>query len=145
MLRKIKDWGNSHHPAFIDGLRVMLGVFLLLKGYAFLQNMAYLKWILSTQQLTSLSAGALSFIMFYVIFSHMAGGILIMLGILTRLAALVQLPVIVCSVLIINSFKSTLNTQMWLSVLCCILLLFFLLMGSGPFSLDNYFTKSQTE
>lgn len=143
VINKLEDWGNRHHPVGIDAVRILLGLFLLLKGYAFLQNMAYLKWILATHALINLSPGVISFIMFYVIFFHMTGGTLIMLGILTRLASLVQLPIIVGAIFMINIFKSPLNTELWLSVLSGVLLLVFILIGSGPLSLDNYLDKSK--
>jgi hypothetical protein len=43
----------------------------------------------------------------------------------------------------INIFKSSLNTELWLSVLSGVLLLVFILLGSGPLSLDNYLDKSK--
>ncbi|RWY57504.1 DoxX family protein [Mucilaginibacter gilvus] len=137
----VEDWGNRHHPAAIDVLRILLGAFLLAKGYAFLQNMAYLKWILSNHDLAGLPSETMSFLMFYVIFVHMTGGALIMLGISTRVASLLQLPIIVAAIFVINNFKSPLNTELWLSVLSGILLLVFLVIGSGPFSLDHYLTE----
>lgn len=144
-INKFQDWGNRHHPAAIDVVRILLGLFLLLKGYAFLQNMAYLRWMLSTQDLANLPPEAISVIMFYVIFCHMTGGALLMLGILTRLVCLMQLPIILAAIFVINIFKSSLNTELWLSISSGILLLVFLLLGSGPLSLDNYFNKLKAE
>ncbi|GAC1301629.1 MAG: hypothetical protein NVSMB24_04800 [Mucilaginibacter sp.] len=141
----LENWGNRHHPIAIDVLRILLGLFLLIKGYIFLQNIGYLKWILSTHELTNLSSGTITFIMSYVIFIHIAGGALIMLGILTRLASLLQLPIIIAAIFMINDFKSVLNTDLWLSVLSGILLLVFLLIGSGPLSLDHYFIIPKEE
>ena len=142
---RLTDWGDRHHPVVIDVLRILLGLFLLVKGYTFLQNMAYLKWVLSTHSLANLSPAAISFIMFYVIFFHMAGGVLIMLGILTRLASLMQLPIVAAAIFMINIFKSVLNTELWLSVLSGILLLLFMLIGSGRWSLDHYFKRLNEE
>ena len=107
--------------------------------------MAYLRWMLSTQDLANLPPEAISFIMFYVIFCHMTGGALLMLGILTRLVCLMQLPIILAAIFVINIFKSSLNTELWLSVLCGILLLVFLVIGSGPLSLDHYLSRSKEE
>ena len=145
IITKVREWGNRHHPAALGIVRVALGLFLLLKGYAFLQNMAYLKWMILSQESINIPPSAVSFIIFYVVFFHMTGGTLIILGILTRLAALLQLPIIIAAIFFINIFKSPLNTELWLSVLIGILLLLFLLTGSGPVSLDNYLTKSKKE
>lgn len=141
----VEDWGNRHHPAVVDVLRILLGAFLLAKGYIFLQNMAYLRWILSNHDLAALPSEAMSFMMFYVIFVHMTGGTLIMLGISTRIASLLQLPIIVAALFVINNFRSPLNTELWLSVVTGVLLLVFLVIGSGPFSLDYYLTETKEE
>jgi putative oxidoreductase len=143
IVNRIEDWGNRHHPAIFDIARIILGLFLLLKGYAFLQNLPYLERMLSDQKLSSLSPGAIGFIMFYVIFVHMTGGTLIMLGISTRIASILQLPIIIAAIFVINIFKSPLSTELWYSVACGILLLLFVMIGSGPFSLDNYLNKSK--
>jgi putative oxidoreductase len=141
----VEDWGSRHHPAVADVLRVLLGAFLLAKGYTFLQNMAYLKWILSNHDLAGLPSGLMSFLMFYVIFVHMTGGTLIMLGISTRIASLLQLPIIAAAIFVINNFRSPLNTELWLSVVSGVLLLVFLVIGSGPFSLDHYLTETNKD
>lgn len=143
ILSKIEGWGDRHHPAICDVARIALGLFLLLKGYTFLENLPYLERILADQKLSDLSQGAIHFIMFYVIFVHMTGGTLIMLGILTRTASILQLPIIIAAIFVINIFKSPLSTELWYSIACGILLLVFIMIGSGPFSLDNYFNKSK--
>lgn len=141
----VEDWGNRHHPAVVDVLRILLGALLLAKGYIFLQNMANLKWILSNHDLAGLPSEAMSFMMFYVIFVHMTGGTLIMLGMSTRIASLLQLPIIVAAIFVINNFRSPLNTELWLSVVTGVLLLVFLVIGSEPFSLDYYLSETKQE
>jgi uncharacterized membrane protein YphA (DoxX/SURF4 family) len=140
-LHKIERWGNRHHPAILDVLRIFLGVFLFLKGFAFMQNMAYLKWIIEDKGLFDLRPEVLTIIMYYVTFVHMAGGILITLGLLTRLSSLLQLPIVIGAVFFINIFKSDLNSDLWMSVFACVLLLLFTLIGSGPLSLDRFLTQ----
>lgn len=142
-LKLIEKWGNHHHPAFLDIIRVVLGLFLLIKGFTFLQNNAYLEYMLASLNLSFLTTGMIKAIMFYVIFTHMAGGSLIMLGIFTRLACLLQIPVICAAIAVINNLRSVLNSDWWLSVSCLFFLLVFIVLGSGPFSLDNYLAKDK--
>lgn len=138
LLQKVGSWGDKHHPALLDCLRIVLGIFLLLKGIAFMESTAYLKWILAQQAWLSLSPLQLSIIIHYVIFVHMAGGLLVTLGILTRLSCLLQLPVVVAAIFMVNLFKSPLNSDLWLTIITCFLLLIFIIAGSGPLSLDRY-------
>ncbi len=135
---KIRKWGNAHHPALLDLLRFLLGMFLFLKGFAFMQNMAYLKWILETQVAVNLSPVMIKTLMFYVAFIHMAGGLLVMLGLITRLASLLQLPVVLAAIFTIGIFRSPFNADLWLSIFTSVLLFVFTIIGSGPLSLDRY-------
>jgi uncharacterized membrane protein YphA (DoxX/SURF4 family) len=71
----------------------------------------------------------------------MTCGAMMTFGILTRLSALLQLPLVFGAVFFVNLFESPLNTELWLSIICLVLLLVFLVIGSGRFSLDSYFKK----
>jgi putative oxidoreductase len=140
-IHKIETWGNQHHPAILDVLRIFLGIFLFLKGFAFMQNMAYLQWIIEDQGLFNLSHQMLIIIMYYVTFVHMAGGILITLGLLTRLSSILQLPIVIGAVFFVNIFKSELNSDLWMSVFASVLLILFMLIGSGPLSMDRFLSQ----
>lgn len=138
MFNNITSWGDRHHPVLLDSLRIALGLFLLLKGIAFMESTAYLNWILAQQEWIHLSPIELTLAIHYVIFIHMAGGLLIALGILTRLSCLLQIPVLIVAMLMANLFKSPLNSDMGLATITCFLLILFLIAGSGPLSLDRY-------
>ncbi|RYU91419.1 DoxX family protein [Mucilaginibacter terrigena] len=137
VIHKVENWGDKHHPAILDILRIVLGIFLFLKGLTFMQNMSYLQRIIEDQHLINLSSFFLKAVMYYVIFVHMTGGILIALGLLTRLSSVLQLPIVISALFIINIFRSEPNTDLWLSIFACALLIIFALIGSGPLSLNN--------
>jgi uncharacterized membrane protein YphA (DoxX/SURF4 family) len=138
LLNKFSNWGDHHHPALLDCLRILLGIFLLLKGIAFMQNTAFLRDILIQQKTISFSTVELSIIIRYVTFIHMVGGLLIALGILTRLSCLLQLPVLIAAFFMLDMFKSPLNSDLWLTIITSFLLIIFLITGSGPLSLDRF-------
>lgn len=142
MFNNITSWGDRHHPVLLDILRIALGIFLLLKGIAFMESTAYLKWILAQQSWIHLSPLELTLAIHYVIFIHMAGGLLIALGILTRLSCLLQIPVLIMAMLMADLFKSPLNSDMGLATITCFLLVLFLIAGSGPLSLDRYLKEN---
>jgi uncharacterized membrane protein YphA (DoxX/SURF4 family) len=75
-----------------------------------------------------------------VAFAHLVGGLLINLGLLTRFAAVVQIPILVGAVFFVNIWRgfSPLNSELWLSVLVLFLLILFWIVGSGRYSLDYW-------
>lgn len=137
LLNRFCTWGDRHHPAVLDCLRILLGIFLLLKGIAFMQSATYLRDLLIEQNRVSFSSAQLSFIIHYVTFIHMVGGLLITLGILTRLSCLLQLPVLIAALFMLDIFKSPVNSDLWLTIITGFLLVLFLIIGSGPLSLDR--------
>jgi len=46
LVHRIENWGDTHHPKFIDIVRIALGGFLLFKGIAFMNNIEYLKGLI---------------------------------------------------------------------------------------------------
>lgn len=144
-LGNITSWGDRHHPALFDVFRVLLGLFLLLKGSTFLAQQAYLEDAIAEMHVPWLPPPIVSAMMFYVIFVHMAGGLLIMTGIFTRICSLLQLPIVLAAIFFINIFTSPVNSDLWLSIFCLAFLLLFILIGSGPISLDRFLSKMNTE
>ena len=136
VLNRIENWGDTHHPAWTDALRIMLGIILVLKGISFISDTAYLTQLV----------GGLHFslwpvmIVHYVAFAHLMGGFLIALGCLTRLMVGLQLPILVGALFFVNIRQgfSPMNSELWLSVIVLLLLLWFLVIGSGRFSMDEY-------
>ena len=145
LVHKIENWGDTHHPAVIDVLRIALGIFLLLKGVAFMENTADLKSIIESQDSVELSSGVLMALVYYVTFAHMVGGIMIALGILTRFSAIIQIPIVLGAVFVNDQLLSPINTQLWFSVIALGLLVIFMIIGSGPLSLDRYFGSLSNE
>ena len=138
LIHKIEKWGDSHHPKFLDIIRIVLGIFLLLKGLGFMENTANLKYIIENQPDITLPSGVLVALVYYVTFVHMVGGTLIALGILTRFSAIIQIPVVFGAVFFINILQSPFNTDLLSSVLALIFLVVFAVIGSGKLSLENY-------
>jgi uncharacterized membrane protein YphA (DoxX/SURF4 family) len=139
MIHKIEAWGDGHHPRFLDAIRIALGIFLMLKGIAFMQNISGLQYIIENRADISLPPSVLIAVVYYAAFIHMTGGALVALGIFTRLSALLQLPVVFGAVFFVNLWLSPVNTELSASIICLVLLVVFMVIGSGKVSLDNYF------
>lgn len=139
LLNRIDAWSERHHPKWIDLLRILLGFLLFWKGLYFISNTkaaAEIVQFMGFGFYTMTAAHA-------VIGVHILGGLLIMAGLLTRLAVLVQLPVMICNIVfvIIPNGLMSLRSELELSILITFLLLFFLVEGSGPISVDAYIKK----
>lgn len=129
---RIEHWGEAHHPRWMDILRITLGLFLLLKGVDFANNMNLLLNLMS-----GLPFGNFMMIMLahYVLFASMLGGVLIATGLLTRFACIIQLPVLLTAIFwnVFHQFS-----QWTVAILVLLLLVYFLVIGSGRWSLDWY-------
>ena len=40
LVQRLEQWGDRHHPKWMDFLRIALGIFLCLKGVEFATNMS---------------------------------------------------------------------------------------------------------
>jgi uncharacterized membrane protein YphA (DoxX/SURF4 family) len=138
LIHRIEKWGDSHHPRFLDIIRILLGIFLLLKGLGFMDNTAILKSLIENQSDINVAPGLLEALVYYVTFVHLVGGTLIALGILTRFSAIMQIPVVFGAVFFINILQSPFNTDLASSVAALIFLVVFAVIGSGRLSLENY-------
>jgi putative oxidoreductase len=142
VIHKIEKWGDSHHPKFLDIIRIALGIFLLLKGLGFMDNTANLRSIIENQTDISVSPGILMALVYYVTFVHLVGGTLIALGILTRFSSLMQIPVVFGAVFFVNFLQSPFNTDLISSIVVLIFLVVFAVLGPGKISLENYLTRA---
>ena len=145
LVHRIENWGDTHHPKIIDIVRIALGGFLLFKGIAFMNNTEYLKALIENQNTVDISPGVLMALVYYVTFAHMVGGILIGLGILTRFGCIIQIPIVLGAIFLSGIFQDAINYMVWPSVAALVALVIFLVLGSGPWSLDRYFLHSSEE
>lgn len=138
VIHRIEKWGDSHHPRFLDIIRILLGIFLLLKGLGFMDNTANLKYLIESRADITVAPWVLMLLVYYVTFVHMVGGTLIAMGIMTRFSAIMQIPVVFGAVFFINVLQSPFNTDLASSVVALILLVLFAIIGSGRWSIENY-------
>src|SRR5262245_36598418 len=104
-LNQIKSWLHSHPDIMMDLVRMYLGVALFFKGIYFMSNRDYLLQILDEAGTWSLAPTALAH---YIVPAHLVGGVMLAIGLLTRAAALAQLPILLGAVFYIHLPKLTL-------------------------------------
>ena len=136
IITKIQSWGNEHRLAFMDYVRVLLGIFITYKGVDFMINIESLHEMTISMDVLFISAG----LAHYVIFAHVLGGPLIAFGLYTRVVSLLQLPVLIGAVFLVNAPKGFLSVghlmELEVSVTVLLLLVFFMVFGAGSFSID---------
>lgn len=125
---------EANQELVLDVVRIYLGAGLLFRGLALLASENGL------QQLTGGAATsfATSGVAVYVMAAHLIGGALLLVGLYTRLAALVQLPVLIGAVFLVHWQGGLLsaNQSFEFSALVLFLLILVFVFGSGQWSLD---------
>lgn len=135
-IQKWEYYGETHHPAWLDSLRILLGFIILSKGVVFIADTAALTDLMRDSGFPF----ATLIVAHYVVFAHLVGGILIILGLKTRVAILFQIPILLGAIFLINIHGGLLtsNLELIFSIFVLLLLIFFFFWGSGPLSVDQY-------
>jgi putative oxidoreductase len=136
LLEKFEYWGDRHHPKWLDIIRIALGKFLFWKGIDFLRNTSDL---ISMMELRSPFSGFVIILLgHYVAFAHIIGGFFLTIGMFTRAACLIQIPILLGAVIFvnINATKDAFSpySELFLSIIVLLLLIYFLIIGNGPLS-----------
>lgn len=142
-MHRIEHWADAHHPVWVDFVRMALGIFLFIKGIMFIQDTEALQSIMRNSQFQWVSLGMAH----YVAFAHLVGGLLIAMGLITRVAILFQIPILLGAVFFINpqrGFYSE-NAELWSSIIVLLLLVFFLIWGSGRLSVDHLIRRPEND
>lgn len=133
----VEKWGNSHRPGFLDIFRIALGLYITYKGLYFITNMHELE--MTAGSTNHYFAGAT--LAHYVVFAHTLGGPLIAFGLFTRAVCVIQLPILIGAVILVNYPKGFLSVgnhmELEISVLVLIGLLTFIIFGAGKYSIDE--------
>jgi uncharacterized membrane protein YphA (DoxX/SURF4 family) len=115
-----------------DLIRIYLGIGLAVRGVLFLLNPGWIGNLLSAGDVTSLIARAIAV-------GHIAGGVLLGLGLFTRWAAAIQVLPVFGALVMYHSHASLAgqNQSFEFSALVLIMLVFFAFFGAGQWSLDQ--------
>ena len=140
-LRSIQQWSVTHHPRWLVIIRVALGLCLFAKGITFMSNATLLERLLSGSAMAN-DSGTLAII---ITFANLLGGFMLTVGLMTRLVCLLQIPILIGAIVFINAQKGgfAAESELSLAIVVLILLIFFLIEGGGPLSLDGYFYKNR--
>ncbi|HEX6332907.1 MAG TPA: DoxX family protein [Flavisolibacter sp.] len=142
-LQRLEYWGDHHHPKWLDLLRIALGVFLCIKGAEFASNIGAIMGLM--EQRAPFSDFMIIIVAHYVLFAHLFGGFLLAVGLLTRFACLIQIPVLIGALFFINT-SGFFNqfSELFMLLLVLLLLIYFWVIGSGPWSFDRLIDEERS-
>ncbi|HVS96318.1 MAG TPA: DoxX family protein [Puia sp.] len=142
-LQQIRNWSAAHHPRWLVIFRIGLGLFLMAKGINFMRDATLLDRLLYGS--VPLTDNATHWLPLIITWANLLGGFMILIGLWTRLMCLLQLPILVGAIIFINSQKGGFapESELGLAILCLLLVIFFLVEGSGPLSIDGYFDRNR--
>ena len=136
LLEKFEYWGDRHHPKWLDIIRIALGAFLCWKGIDFLRNTSSLISVMTNR--SPFGSFVIILVAHYVAFAHVLGGFFLAIGMFTRAACLIQIPILLGAIIFINInvTKDAFSpySELFLSVIVLLLLIYFLIIGNGPLS-----------
>ncbi len=144
-IQSCKMWLRAHEDLFIDLVRIYLGCGLVVKAVFLMNHRDYLLQMIQDSDVAWLAGGMIAN---YVILGHLVGGAMLALGIATRFAAFVQLPILFGAIfsLYLPRF-AVVEPRQYLEYtgLVAFLLMLFGLFGAGRFSLDYLMSRKLRE
>jgi putative oxidoreductase len=142
-IQQLRTWSATHHPRWLVIIRIGLGLFLMAKGINFMRDSTLLDGILYGN--AAHANNDTHWLPIIITWANLLGGLMILLGLWTRLVALLQLPILIGAIIFINVQKGGFapESELGLAILTLLLVMFFLVEGSGPLSLDTYFERNK--
>ena len=143
-MQRFIAWADAHREYWLDCVRIYLGIGLFARGLLLITNTStgYFVDLLERSGQSWITSGIL---LHYVMIVHFVGGLLLTLGFLTRIAALVQIPVLVGAVFFVHRQDGlfALGQSLEFSALVLFLLVMFVWYGSGPLSIEARLEPSE--
>jgi len=126
-------WLNANHDLAYSLIRIFLGAALFVRGLILLFDPAAISRLAGLNNLYWWFS--------YITIIHIVAGFLLTVGLLTRIAALLQIPILAGAVFFIHFGQGLMSGEqsLELSVLVLVLLILYFIFGSGAMSLDHFF------
>lgn len=136
-LNEAIKWFDQHTELAYSFIRIFLGFALFVRGLIIGVDPSVITQLTGANQWYWWYS--------YVIIIHIIGGLLLGVGLLTRFAALLQIPALLGAVLIFHLKEGLVRVEqsLELSTLVLVLLIIYFLFGSGALSIENYLAKKR--
>lgn len=135
-LRQFIQTIDENTEVVLDLVRIYLGIGLFVRGILFITQTNGVQTLVDLSEFSLLSAA----VVHYVSFVHLLGGLMLAVGLLTRLSALLQIPILTGAVFLVHWQDGLLaaNQSLEFSALVLFLLVVVFLFGPGRWSADYY-------
>ncbi len=128
-------------PVWLTLLRVALGIVLFYKGFVFIRNITELESLINQTGIGVFTSRDSMFAL-VVTFLTLLCGFFITVGLFTRFASVIQIPIMFVAILFVNIKNIDRDVfQLILSLVVLLLLILFAIKGSGTLSADEYFRR----
>ena len=136
-MKEIVNWIDQRRDWCFDLMRIYLGIGLLVKGIYFLWQPDY---VASLVMVAGNYSAWNTLVVHYVAMAHIAGGLLMAIGMVSRVGAAIQLPVLFGAVFLIHLKEGLFakDQSLEFSALVLFLLALVTVYGSGKLSIDHY-------
>ena len=123
-------------------IRVFLGFALFIRGWIFIRDQEALMQLIVASGLDWFWP---AFLVHYITLAHLVGGVMLVVGLLTRAAAISQLPILVGAVFFVHLQEGLFATgqSLELAALVLFLLAVVSVFGSGELSMDAYLKRRE--
>ena len=137
-LRALLHRFEAHQSLTYFFIRVFLGFALFIRGLIFISDQEALMSLILAGGMEWAFPTAL---IHYITLAHLGGGLMLLFGLLTRLAALVQIPILFGAVFFIHWQEGLFaaGQSLELAALVLFLLVLVFLAGPGDLSMDHHF------
>ena len=141
---QLNHWIKTHADIALDLLRIYLGIGLMLKAIYFMGHSEYMLQLMDNADSLWFAPAV---VMHYVVLAHFCGGLLLALGMFTRVAAMVQLPVLSFAIFSVHMPQMLASVEARQSVefagLVFFLLALYSIYGAGRLSVDYAWARKQ--
>jgi len=127
---ELLEWLSTHQNIAYSLIRIFLGLALFVRGYILVSN---------PEAMLELAGGDKFFIWFsYIAIGHLIGGLLIALGLFTRVGAALQIPILIGAALVVSEKSLVMGGQsLELATMVLFLLIVCFVFGSGSYSVGK--------
>ena len=144
-LRQFVDWAEAHPKVWLDCIRIYLGLGLFVRGVFIITN-TRAEFILDLLKRLDYPWLITVGLLHYIALAHLVGGLMLTVGLLTRIGAWVQVPIL-AGALLVHRHEGLMagGQSLEFSALVFFLLVIFSVSGAGPLSVDNGMPKLKPE
>jgi putative oxidoreductase len=142
-MERCRIWLQAHDDLFLDLVRIYIGAGLFVKAIYLMGHRDYLNQVIGSSGNLWFAPAAVAQ---YVIIAHLIGGAMLAVGLLTRVAAFVQLPILLGAVFYVYLPRmATFEPRQYLeySALVAFLLFWIGVFGAGRWSVDYRLSRKR--